>query len=119
MFVADVHSEIFTQSDAATQFFCEGLHFSFVAIKKKGLHYISLTLSRNKRQLTLLFSLLHASWNVVAEKGRTRRRGKSWVVSGNLRNPSKTAPAAIHTICVHIATANIIIIVTEYGSYEH
>ena len=37
---------------------------------------------------------MYASWNVVAEKGAPIVEGKSWVVSGNLRNPSKTAPVS-------------------------
>jgi len=52
-----VRSSRRVSSDAATQNFCEGLQFSFVATKK-NLHYISLTLSRNKGQLTPLFSPL-------------------------------------------------------------
>ena len=53
-----VRSSRRVSSDAATQIFAKDSNFPSWQPKKKPLHYISSTLSRNKGQLTPLFSLL-------------------------------------------------------------
>ena len=80
-------------SDAAAQIFAKVSNFPSWRPKKKGLHCISLTKSWNKGQLTLLFSPLCTLW---PKRGTPIVEGKSWVVSGNLRNPSKTTPEYIY-----------------------
>ena len=84
-------------SDATTQIFAKISNFPSWRPKKKGLHCISLTKSWNKGQLTLLFSPLCMPRETLwPKRGAPIVEGKSWVVSGNLRNPSKTAPVQVH-----------------------
>ena len=52
-----------SDSDAATQIFDKVSNFPSWRPKKKGLHYISLTLKASNTPA------VYASWNVVAEKG--------------------------------------------------
>ena len=75
--------------------FCEGLSWQ----PKKGSSLDFLSFDSKQKPVTLLFSTLCMSRETlyVAEKGRNHRWGTNpeWV-SGNLRNPSKTAPDYIH-----------------------
>jgi len=57
--------------------FCEGLQFSFVATKKRVFTNFE---SKQRPVSTTTQPAVYASWNVVAEKGRTHRQGK--ILSG-------------------------------------
>jgi len=78
-----VRSSCRVSSDAApwTQIFAKVSNFPSWWPKKKrsSLHFLDLELKQRPVN-TAIQPTVHASWNVVAEKGRTHRRGK--ILSG-------------------------------------
>jgi len=64
-------------SDAATQIFAKVSNFPSWQPKKKrsSLHFLNFE-SKQRPVNTVIQSAVYASWNVLAEKGRTHRRGK-------------------------------------------
>ena len=93
-----VLTQIFVTQWCCITNFCQ---FSFVATKKKikktSLHFLNFDSKQKPVANTAIQPAVYASWNVVAKRGAPIVEGKSWVVSGNLRNPFKTA---VTVICV-------------------
>jgi len=76
-------------SDATTQIFAKVSNFPSWWPKKK---------KRSKGRLTLLFGQLCMPRKTLwPKRGAPIIEGKSWVISGNLRNPSKTTPVYIQS----------------------